>query len=195
MIPSAVHRMHMQWLATLQANSPVDTPIILDIEASGFGAGSYPIEIGVAMPDGSLHAWLIRPLPEWTHWQDSAEQIHGISRERLLDEGQNLRHVADELNILLRGKTAYSDGWGVDSSWLARLYHEAGVVQRFTLETIYALLSEFQLEKWHRTRLDVLKETGMIPHRAGTDALIIQKTFLFACAPVVERKRTKKGAA
>ena len=28
-------------------------PAVLDVEASGFGAGSYPIEVGIAMPDGT----------------------------------------------------------------------------------------------------------------------------------------------
>lgn len=195
MTTSVVHRAHIKWLAALQANGSVETPIILDIEASGFGSGSYPIEIGVAMPDGSLHAWLIRPLKEWTHWQESAEDIHGIARDRLLNEGQNLRHVADELNMLLQGKIAYSDGWGVDQSWLAKLFHEAGVIQRFKLETIYALLTEPQLERWQQSREEVLRETRMVPHRAGTDALIIQKTYLFACLPQAERNLTKKGAA
>lgn len=193
MTTSVVHRAHMKWLATLQANGRVDTPIILDIEASGFGSGSYPIEVGVAMPDGSLHAWLIRPLKEWTHWQPSAEEVHGISRERLQQEGQSLQEVANELNELLAGKTVFSDGWGVDRSWLARLFYEAGVIQAFKLDSIYSLLGEEQLERWQKTRENVLKETGMVPHRAGTDALIIQKTYLFAVLPKSER--SKKGVA
>ncbi len=193
MTTSVVHRAHMKWLATLQVNGRVDTPIILDIEASGFGAGSYPIEVGVALPDGSLHAWLIRPLGDWTHWKESAEQIHGISRERLQNEGLSLIQVASELNELLGGKTVYSDGWGVDRSWLARLFYEAGVLQRFKLDSIYTLLSEEQLEKWQKTREEVLNETGMVPHRAGTDALIIQKTYLFAVLP--QSQRDKKGVA
>lgn len=183
MTTSIVHRAHIRKLAALQVNGRVDIPIILDIEASGFGAGSYPIEIGVAMPDGSLHAWLIRPLPQWVHWQDSAEAIHGISRQRLLNEGQSVRAVADELNELLAGTTAYSDGWGVDCSWLARLFHEAGVLQGFKLDSIYSRLGEDQLEQWQQSREAVLQATGMVPHRAGTDALIIQKTWLFATKP------------
>lgn len=193
MAPSVVHRAHMKWLASLQANERVEAPIILDIEASGFGKGSYPIEVGVAMEDGSLHAWLIRPQQDWTHWQDSAEAVHGISRERLQNEGLSLRQVADELNELLAGKTVYSDGWGVDRTWLARLFYEAGVIQAFKLESIYSKLTEEQLERWHHTREEVLKQTGMVPHRAGTDALIIQKTFLFAVLP--QSQRGQQGVA
>lgn len=196
MTTSVVHRAHMKWLATLQASERVQAPIILDIEASGFGAGSYPIEVGVAMPDGALHAWLIRPSKEWSHWQDSAEAIHGISRERLHNEGLSPRQVADDLNELLAGKTVYSDGWGVDRSWLAKLFHEAGVLQGFRLDSIYSLLSEEQLESWHHTRDQVLAQTGMVPHRAGTDALIIQKTYLSAVLPAFRRNpKGSKGVA
>ena len=176
---SVMHRTHKNWLADLQAESSLDIPVILDIEASGFGRGSYPIEVGVAMPDGQLHAWLIRPLDDWTHWQDHAEAIHGISRKRLLEDGFSLRTVADELNELLAGRTVYSDGWGVDRGWLSLLFHEAGVLQGFHLDSIYRLLTESEWERWGDYRQQVLNTTGMVPHRAGTDALIIQKTFAF----------------
>lgn len=156
----------------------MEAPIILDIEASGFGSGSYPIEVGVAMPNGYFYVWLIKPVEEWTHWQDSAQQIHGISREQLDAEGQSPRAIANELNELLAGQTVYSDGWGVDRTWLALLFHEAGVLQGFKLDSIYGLLNENEMERWGQQREEVLQITGMIPHRAGTDALVIQKTFI-----------------
>ncbi|MDY6920712.1 MAG: hypothetical protein SV765_10935 [Pseudomonadota bacterium] len=164
----------------------MDIPIILDIEASGFGTGSYPIEIGVAMPDGTLHVWLIRPLAHWTHWQASAEQVHGISREQLLEQGRSPREVADELNELLAGQVVYSDGWGVDRTWLALLFHEAGVLQGFKLDTIYGLLAEAELNQWSGEREEVLRLTGMVQHRAGTDAMVIQKTFIHLKNPQAE---------
>ncbi|RLU00261.1 hypothetical protein [Ketobacter sp.] len=164
----------------------MDIPIILDIEASGFGSGSYPIEIGVAMPDGSLHVWLIKPMEDWTHWQDSAEQVHGISRQQLLEEGWEPRQVADELNELLAGKIAYSDGWGVDRTWLALLFYEAHVLQGFKLDSIYGLLGESEWERWSEQRDEVLELTGMVPHRAGTDALVIQKTFIHLKEPATK---------
>lgn len=175
-----------QWMKWVKARAQVETPIILDIEASGFGSGSYPIEVGVAMPDGRLHVWLIRPHEDWTHWQDSAEQVHGISRAQLQQHGQSLREVADELNELLAGKTVYSDGWGVDRGWLALLFHDAGVLQGFKLDAIYSLLDEDELEQWGANRESVLGLTGLIPHRAGTDALIIQKTYLYTIDPTVD---------
>ena len=194
MKPSIIQRAHLGWLATQRIQNQGEAPIILDIEASGFGAGSYPIEVGVAMPDGALYAWLIRPLEHWTHWQDAAQKVHGISRERLCHDGLSPRRVANELNELLAGKTAYSDGWGVDRSWLALLYEEAGVIQGFRLDSIYAHLSEVQLERWQQARETVLQTTGLVSHRAGTDALIIQKTWQISVHSDAASRR-KKGVA
>ena len=173
-------------------------PIVLDIEASGFGSGSYPIEVGLALGDGRLLARLIKPLDHWTHWQESAEQVHGISRRRLFEEGVDPRELAIELNSLLENQMVYTDGWGVDRSWLALLFHEAGVIQRFKLESIYTLLSEEQLDDWSDHRDQVLERTGMVLHRAGTDALIVQDTYLHAVNPAAFEKKyykTKKHNA
>ena len=73
-------------------------PTLLDIEASGFGRGSYPIEIGLARADGSRCAFLIQPAREWTHWDPKAELLHGISRARLVREGRPPVEVARWLN-------------------------------------------------------------------------------------------------
>jgi len=89
-----------------------------------------------------------------------------------------------ELNSLLNSHTVYTDGgWGVDVSWLSLLFHEADVVQRFRLESIYALLREDQIDQWPEHRARVLELTGMEPHRAGTDALIVKNTFSYAMDP------------
>lgn len=158
-------------------------PIIIDVEASGFGRGSYPIEVGIALPNGDLHAWLLKPLPEWTHWQDSAEGVHGISRDRLERDGLAPRVVAKTLNNLLQGKTIYTDGWGVDRPWLALLFHEVGLHQLFRLESIYSLLTQEQMERWTATRERVVASHDLVPHRAGSDALIVQTTYRYLTLP------------
>ena len=45
----------------------IKMPSIIDVEASGFGAASYPIEIGVVRYDGAKWCKLLRPLDDWTH--------------------------------------------------------------------------------------------------------------------------------
>lgn len=153
-------------------------PPIIDLEASGFGRGSYPIEIGYALEDRIVHSCLVRPAPDWQHWSDDAQKIHGISRELLLKEGNSPRDVALRMNDALRGKTLYSDAWSFDSSWLGRLFNEAELIQRFRIETINRLLTPEQMEAWHDTKGSLWTELGINRHRAANDVRVLQETYL-----------------
>ncbi|SFU60766.1 hypothetical protein [Halomonas korlensis] len=153
-------------------------PTLLDIEASGFGRGSYPIEVGLARPDGSICAFLVQPLEEWTHWDPKAELLHGISRDRLVREGFPVRQVARWLNDEL-GEIgiAYSDSWGYDNTWLSLLFHHAGMLPSFRLEALRKLLSEDQQALWSTIKEAMILERGIHRHRAGDDARLLQLTF------------------
>ncbi len=151
-------------------------PIIIDIEASGFGRGSYPIEIGLVLGNGQTHCFLIRPLAHWTHWNGDAESVHGIARETLLHHGKTCDWVATRLNTLLAGRTAYTDAWGNDSSWLGRLYEDVGIRRSYRLDTIRRLLSDAQAAAWSDTCERLREELQAGRHRASGDALVLQKT-------------------
>ena len=97
---------------------------VIDIEASGFGRRSYPIEVGYVLPDGRTRCTLIRPPEHWTHWDQDAERVHHISRETLMRHGRTTGEVARMLNADLQGLTVYCDGWGHDYPWLAALFDE-----------------------------------------------------------------------
>ena len=168
----------------------MNQPIIMDIEASGFGSGSYPIEVGVVLGDNTEYSWLIKPLSHWQHWCSQAETTHGISREQLKREGQDPARVAAELNQLLHHSRAYSDAWVYDSTWLARLFYETGQQTAFRLDSIHALLSDSDREQWQRCRNAVLASSGLKPHRAGTDAAIIQQTLAMVLSDPETRTST-----
>lgn len=153
------------------------SPTVLDIEASGFGRGSYPIEIGVATADGQAHSWLVRPEMDWTHWQAEAQQLHGITRVHLESEGLRARDVADTLNEMLEGQTLYSDGWGVDSGWLSRLYHAARKTMFFRLDTLPRILSDYQLQHWAEVKEMLREKHRLTQHRAAQDAKLLQLTY------------------
>ncbi|RDB44908.1 hypothetical protein DU490_01075 [Halomonas sp. DQ26W] len=154
-------------------------PTLLDIEASGFGRGSYPIEIGLARADGSSYAFLIQPLEEWTHWDPKAELLHGISRARLKREGLPVQQVARWLNDELGNiGIAYSDSWGYDNTWLSLLFHHAGMLPAFRLEALRILLKDHQLALWHVAREALIQELGIHRHRAAEDARLLQLTYL-----------------
>lgn len=157
-------------------------PIIIDVEASGFGRGSYPIEIGFVLPDGNTHCTLIKPDPSWTHWDVSAEALHGISREILQKHGKPINDVAAWMNDHLRGTTAYSDAWCNDLSWLGLLFDFAELPQLFRLESLNTRLSEAQMNIWSDTRQQILVELAIKRHRASNDANVIQRTYLATLA-------------
>lgn len=152
-------------------------PAILDIEASGFGKGSYPIEIGVATEHGDTHSWLVAPEPDWEHWDAEAERIHGISRQQLRYEGQPVTVIAEQLNEMLEGQILYSDGWGFDSGWLALLYYSARRTMTYRLETLPRILSEYQMKHWDETKEGIRISHGLSHHRAGMDARVLQLTY------------------
>lgn len=153
------------------------TPAILDVEASGFGRGSYPIEVGFVLPDGRSHCILIRPQDDWREWDVEAEQLHGISRAQLQTHGRGAFEVAQFLNDHLSGLTVYSDAWGNDQSWLALLYECAGLPIRFRLDTLRVLLSEAQLQLWADTKKQVERELDLGRHRASNDARVLQLAY------------------
>jgi hypothetical protein len=153
-------------------------PCIIDIEASGFGPYSYPIEVGVALDDGAKYCSLVNPPPEWTHWDDSAEAIHHVSRDILRQYGKPVPQVVAELNRLLAGRTVYSDGWVVDYPWIIRLYAAAREEVRFSISSLEMILSEDQMNLWHQTRDRVQRELDLKRHRASNDALVIQRTWV-----------------
>lgn len=157
-----------------------NVPITIDVEASGFGRGSYPIEVGLAFPDQQTEAYLIHPAPDWTHWDPEAEAVHGISREQLLREGRPIVEVAAVLNARLAGNRVFSDAWSFDTSWVGRLFDAAGFSQHFRIDTIRSLLTEAQVQVWQDARTQVEAEAGETRHRAAIDARLLQQTILRA---------------
>jgi len=159
-------------------NRKITHPFIIDIEASGFGAHSYPIEIGLALQDDIRYCSLICPEPEWDHWDPSAEQVHNIPRKVLEKKGKPAEVVAHELNQILDGKTVFSDGWVVDEPWLLRLFNACRIKKLFSFYDLQTILSEPQMNKWHQTKDQVIEELNIPRHRASNDARIIQETYI-----------------
>ena len=153
-------------------------PYIIDVEASGFDPDSYPIEIGLAMEPGERFCSLIKPEDRWQHWSAEAEECHKITRASLLEYGKPAQVVASMLNLLLKNKTVYTDGWVVDKPWVQRLYNDAGMDMEFRVSPLEMILNEAQMEIWHQTKAIVEGEIAEVRHRASSDALVIQTTFV-----------------
>lgn len=154
------------------------TPSIIDVEASGFGPQSYPIEVGIAMGSGLRYSTLIQPAPGWTYWDKEAEKIHRVRREILEKHGKPIEEVATKLNDLLRGGVVYTDGWVVDTPWINQLFDASGVPRLFQVSPIETILSESQMSLWHDTQNALIRENNLERHRASVDAFIIQETYV-----------------
>ena len=155
-----------------------NVPAIIDLEASGFGGESYPIEVGFVLPNGRQECTLVRPEPNWHHWDESAYQVHGISRELLVAFGRPAELVARWLNLRLTGLTVYSDAWGHDYAWLSVLYDAANMIPAFKLDHLARVTPECEPARWNKIHQSVEKELGLKRHRASNDALMLQRTWL-----------------
>lgn len=162
-----------------------EPPAVLDIEASGFGAKSYPIEVGFVLPDGASYCTLIQPAPTWRHWDPQAQKVHGISQHKLLTQGRSVHEVARQLNDRLHGRTLYTDAWLHDYTWLATLYEAADCVPSFRLDDLRSLLTEVEATHWHVVKMQVGTEMKLQRHRASSDARILQNTLIRLRAPLL----------
>lgn len=149
----------------------------IDFEASSLDLiCSYPIEVGICLPNGVTHSWLLKPAPLWRDWSAEAERVHGIPVERLQQDGHSVIDVAETLNELVPGK-AVCDALTYDSFWLYRLFKAAKIRPGFELESLAAVLSARQINNWAVTRRRVIMESGLLTHRAGNDARILHNTW------------------
>lgn len=157
-------------------NSP-SQPVFIDFEASSLDlVASYPIEVGICLPDSSTHSWLIKPFVLWNDWSESAQEIHGICRQQLVEEGVEVYNVVKEMNDLLSGDV-FCDAWTFDSFWMHRLFKAAKIKPTFHLDSISTLLNDEQINQWQDVRQLVISEMGIATHRAANDALILQETW------------------
>lgn len=97
--------------------------VVLDIEASGLGENSFPIEIAWQGPIVKPQSFLIRPDPNWDleSWDERAEQLHGIPLRQVLAEGVATRTIVEQLCRDCAGRTILSDGLAFDQVRLNQL--------------------------------------------------------------------------
>jgi len=147
---------------------------VIDIEASGFGRHSYPIEVGYVRDDGQAWCSLVQPAEDWLHWDPQAERVHGIARPLLVQHGRPAAEVARKLNDDLGGRTVYCDGWAHDYAWLGLLFDAADLVPRFKLESVNRLLDDARLARLDAERQQAFAALGIARHRASSDARALQ---------------------
>lgn len=103
--------------------------IAIDFEASCLPqhGRSFPIEVGIASSQGWSRSWLIRPHASWTGWgwTREAEALHGLSLERLHDDGMEASRVALLLRAAVGHDLVIADSH-FDDAWSRTLFTAAG---------------------------------------------------------------------
>lgn len=155
-------------------------PNVVDVEASGFGSHSYPIEIGIAKSNGERFCTLIKPDKKWQHWSELAQQIHGIPREKLEELGQSPKQTCQALNAFLGDEEVFSDAASHDQHWINKLYSSAKMRPSFKLRAIEYIMEEEQYSVWDDTKQTVAHQLQLIRHRASSDAYLIQQTYMLS---------------
>lgn len=151
--------------------------IVIDVEASGLGPESYPIEVAWAhrFDPTRFDSFLIKPSERWVYWDAYAESaIHGISREQLQREGVSIAEAVDRLDVALTGEVVYSDYVPADRPWLVKLYRELGRDLSFEFRSVQSLIPPDKVASYS-ARFDVTPTA----HRALADVRKIIQTLNF----------------
>ncbi len=175
---------HEEVLAELAPDGP--SAAYIDLEASGLGDRSWPIEIGWAINGGEPESFLIRRHEDWplAAWDPKAEELHGLSIEVLHEDGLDVVGACKRLNDALAGLTVYSDAPDWDGYWLYRLHTTARMRQTFKLAHFAELMPEISLTD---KLMLVAKTNALAPHthQAADDVRHMQ--VLHALAVIYEK--------
>lgn len=156
---------------------PPEIPVFIDFEASSLDLiASYPIEVGICLPDGETKSWLIKPHVIWSDWSERSARIHGIPKQDLQTKGLDIHQVITELNSALHGPV-YCDAWTFDSFWLHRLFKAGKKKPAFQLDSVSSILNATQIEQWQGIRAQVIANSDLVTHRAANDAWILHQTW------------------
>lgn len=142
----------------------------LDFESSGLHPDSYPIEIGICGP-GYEYDTLIKPVSRWTHWDYNAEDMHGLSRELIEEEGFEATSLCLLLNERFAGLVLWADS-NLDAMWMAELFEASGIVPLFEVKNILSLIDQSKLPDY----LEGLDDG--VEHRALADAKALRQCWI-----------------
>ena len=161
--------------------APVKKIAFIDLEASGLGAASWPIEVGWCFPDSTPETYLIRPAEDWAPeaWDDNAEALHGVSREVLESEGALVADVCRRLNGALGEAEVFSDAPDWDAFWLYRLFTAGGEKQQFPLRSFSDLFHDKPQDEIFAI-IEQATATAPHRHRAHDDVLHMKTVYKIA---------------
>ena len=156
-------------------------PVYIDIEASGLGNTSYPIEIAWNDPTGKVTRRLIKPADGWRSWDFAAERIHGISKEEIEKDGVLVGDLCNLIREDLRGVRVYSDAPKLEKFWLDRLFQAGEKNDSPLLVLGVSSIPEIKQICYEKGLYTSFKEAAInelkVTHRADADVKIHMSIF------------------
>ena len=119
-------------------------PLFIDFEASSLNSNSYPIEVAWSLEDGSIESHLINPyaIKEWRDWDPVAQSIHGLSKQRLWQEGKDPKWLAQRMNEVLADKVLLTNAYEFDLDWCETLFKAADEYMYFNLGDAWSVMGK-----------------------------------------------------
>ncbi len=126
-------------------------PRFVDLEASGLHWSGFPIEVAWNDPDGEIHSYLIDPalVTDWDEnnpiaWALASQDVHGITKQILYEQGSTPQEVAERLNQGLKGSIVLSDAPNFDERWLDQIFEQSDIDRRFFVQDIIPELDKLR---------------------------------------------------
>lgn len=159
--------------------------VFLDLEASGLGQASWPIEAGWCFLTGKPSAMLIAPHEDWPDaaWDPAAEDLHGIDLKKLQRSGKPVGEVCNAMNEALKGARVFSDAPDWDGFWLYRLFSAAKARQQFQLCDFADLFENVSPERFRKAK-EIAQKEAPHSHRAAADVLHMRLLYQRAGAAI-----------
>lgn len=147
-------------------------PPILHFESSSLTECSYPVSVGLCY-EGQSHYWEIRPRDCWVDWDIKTQNLHGLTRERLMQKGLPVCVVREEMCAILGSQETaiYSDTPTWDRLWLSQL----GVPN--PVAHINLLIPRKLRRTFYRSFLDTHERYDLTHYHAQHDALALALTL------------------
>lgn len=145
----------------------------LDVEASGLGSGSYPIELGWAIPWSASGGVLIRPALDWTYWNPASERLfHRISRQHLEQHDVPPAQALAQIIKAVQGHQVYSADPDFDVHWLGLLARAAWETTPFEIGDAQKLFRAAAAQRHRNLDAITIEAERRRPHihRAQADA-------------------------
>lgn len=150
----------------------------IDVESSGLGKESYPIEYGSCGLDLNPSSFLIKRRHDFrlSDWSTSSQNLHNITLEDLEGFGIDADGAVGRIRLdLAPGFIGLSDNPAHDGQWLSRLSSDFEAVDLYPVNLFLrqARIAALERQGYERLSQATVRVQERYPHvhRAGPDSL------------------------